>query len=156
MMLCLSCRTSLQQVVSSNGTTEWQHTHAPLLFGGYDGHDVVPVPSVELTNVNIICDFCDVQNPRWALRFVDVTVVNIHPRTGQRLEQQMGEWWATCVACAVIVETGDVDELTDRVLDVWNRDGGDRERSRSFHRPVYEKLLTHGVRERVDLLGEMS
>lgn len=113
--VCAVCRTPLDFLSEQDGTPiEWTHT---MINTPADGHDVVPVPRREMTEVRDRCDYCG--------EFGVVCLFVLPERAGLvavtpddemvQLTEDADGLWGACAECAAIVESGSAARLTGRV-----------------------------------------
>jgi hypothetical protein len=134
---CRTCRKALNVRTSALGEVSYHHTSQ--LRGQVPDHQPDPVPLAELTNPEMVCDFCSAPNPVWTYvcddqltesRLVTSRVVDLgeyrdrHAAARTRrtdtipgITQSWGQRWAACEECATHLERADLYGLITRVTD---------------------------------------
>jgi hypothetical protein len=110
-MACAVCTYALN-AIDDNGTVTFEHPVAP----GSSGHDPVPVPAHQLTDVYRRCHLCSVGEPVWMYRTAQIDAQSIGGR--RQITETYSTQWHVCCACARFIEQDDHVSLTERSIAV--------------------------------------
>lgn len=142
---CMVCRCALIRV-RQDGQYRWEHSAATVDRWSDPAHDPVPVPLAELTDTNMVCDFCSAVPVLWQYTFADVTAVFANDE-GHRFTERLGAVWQACQGCADRVEGNDLEGLVTRGAGAAARHHGHPlALAKMAVRPVYQALLAEGWR----------
>lgn len=113
--VCAACRTVLDWFAPLDGTPGWwQHTQASTPD---DGHEAVPVPRREMTDVRTRCDYCGQPDPVVMFVLADrmklLALADDNTVMGGSTDDD--GLWAACADCVPIVESGSAAKLTAHV-----------------------------------------
>jgi hypothetical protein len=132
-MACRVCRRPLNTI--GNPPTTYLH---PLNAGTLD-HEPVPVPASTLDTVARLCDFCGNDYPLWTLVGGDVAAITVDTRSG--LLQRLGDRWAACATCTLLIDDNRPDAVVDRAARATGLDRNPEGRARIAQ--LHHAFLTH-------------
>jgi hypothetical protein len=109
-MACAVCTYALN-AVDDDGRITYQHPVTP-----DEGHEPVPVPADQLSEVFRRCHFCSVAEPVWMYRTPLIEAESVgETRT---VTQAYSTQWNACYPCAQLIDADDSDALTRQSIAV--------------------------------------